>query len=286
MHSSQCRANHLGVWAVEPIWFRQAVASVQAGMWPANKQEQPSDKYSLIGNVAAILIQDFMMKGQSKYGGTSTVQTRLAIREANRDESVEAILLHIDSPGGHHFGTDELASEVRASRKPVVSYIEDTGASAAYWTAAAAGQGRVYANRTAEVGSIGTFAVLKDESRAVENEGVTVHVVSTGPLKGAGVPGTPITEGLLAEVREAVNRAFSFFADSVKSDRRMTDEQFAAVSDGRMFGASDAVTRGLIDGIATLDQVIQIAADAGRSMNAKGRASQLRRNMARVVLTK
>lgn len=323
MHNQTCRANHLGIWAAEPLWFRQAVAAVKEGTWKPKTNNLPFDVikvdhklsrsefdgiqrslsklygesgrkvvilengmsigntgespiYQTIDGVAVIPIVDFMMKGESKYGGTSTVKTRHAIRTANRDTSVSSILLHVDSPGGHHFGTDELSTEIRKSRKPVVSFIEDTGASAAYWAASSVKKGRVLANRTAEVGSIGTFAVLEDTSQMADNMGVKVHVVSTGPHKGAGVDGTPISDELLSEVQIAVNRAFGFFADSVKRGRDMGERAFAAVSDGRMFGAQEAVELGLIDAISTLEGAVDMARELGKAQNARSRVTGMR----------
>ena len=145
------------------------------------------------------------MKARSKYGGYSTVDARRQLRAMAADERVGAILLHIDSPGGHVAGTKELADDVAAvgQTKPVHAYIEDTGASAAYWVASQART--VAANAMAMVGSLGTFTVLYDLSRMAEMEGVQVHVVSTGERKGAAVPGTPVTDGDLAEAQRLVD---------------------------------------------------------------------------------
>ena len=253
-----CAAQHFGPWMVEPEWFTKALAAVKAGAYPVaaapRAEESPVPSYLLApGGVAVVGIAGPMMKGDSSFGGTSTVRTRQAIRKAVNDDSVSSILLHIDSPGGTVAGTADLAADVRAAdaRKPVYAHIDDLGASAAYWVASQAR--RVFANATAEIGSIGTYTVLEDTSGKYEKEGVKATLVSTGPFKGAGADGVPITDAQVAEIQTRVHDLNEHFIKGVAAGRSLSIDQVRVLADGRVHVAEKAKALNLIDGVQSLD---------------------------------
>jgi signal peptide peptidase SppA len=211
------------------------------------------------------------MKARSKYGGVSTVDARRQLRAMAADEKVGAILLHIDSPGGHVAGTKELADDVAAvdQSKPVHAYIEDTGASAAYWVASQART--VAANAMAMVGSLGTFTVLYDLSKAAEMEGVQVHVVSTGERKGAAAPGTPVTDGDLAEAQRLVDGFDAFFRAAVRDGRELGAREASAIWTGAVWLAGEAKGLELVDRVETFDAAVERLAAPLRARAAKAR---------------
>jgi signal peptide peptidase SppA len=233
------------------------VAAVQDGTFAPIQVPEPADAADdSSDDVAVISIIGQMTKGESSFGGTSSVQTREAIRKAVDNEAVRAILLHIDSPGGTVAGTADLAAEVRNANavKPVYAYIEDLGASAAYWVASQAR--RVYANATAEVGSIGTYAVIEDTSGVYDKAGAKVHVISTGEFKGAFADGAPVTDRQLASVQVEVDDLNEHFLNGVVEGRGITREAVNQLADGRVWIADKAQQNKLIDGIATLDDAV------------------------------
>jgi len=253
-----CWHSHLGFYAINPDWMREAVAMVKAGtiQETAPKAEIDADLQVIESGIAVINISGQMQKGESKFGGTSTVATRKELRAAARSEDVAEILLLIDSPGGTVAGTKELADDIAAANaiKPVVAQFIDMTASAALWVGVHAGE--VFANRMAQVGSIGVFAVVEDSSGKMEREGIKVHVVSTGPLKGAMVEGTEITKEHLAELQKSVDEFSEIFVESVANGRGIDVSDVAAVADGRMMPSVEAVKVGLVDAVQSLDQTI------------------------------
>lgn len=271
--TASCWAAHMGLLACEPRFARAAVAAVKSGL-PLTRATtaRPSAAAPTTGNVpgesgmaywtpvgegvAMIRIDGPTAKGFGKFGEMSTVFVRRAIRAASTNPDVASILLVIDSPGGYVAGTDDLARDVAAANevKPVVAFIEDLGASAAYWVASQARA--VYANPTAQVGSIGVFAVIEDASKAAEVAGVTVHVLSTGPLKGAGAEGAPVTPEQLAAWQTEIDDTMAHFAAAVRKGRNMTPKGFAEVATGGTWIASKAKDLGLIDGVRTLDATV------------------------------
>lgn len=275
--TASCWAAHMGLLACEPRFVHGMVRVIRAGvpMRPlvaalaagraAVEGGVPGEwfgegfrpYYAMVGDgVAQIRIDGPTAKSFGKFGEMSSVFVRKAIRAASVDQAVASILLVIDSPGGYVAGTDDLARDVAAANevKPVVAFIEDLGASAAYWVASQAG--KVYANPTAQVGSIGVFAVVEDFSKAAEVAGVTVHVLSTGPLKGAGAEGSPVTDEMLAAWQTEIDDTMAHFAAAVRKGRKMSPSAFAEVSTGGTWIASKAKDLGLIDGVRTLDAVV------------------------------
>ena len=180
---------------------------------------------------------------------------RRALSLANGDDSVHSILLVVESPGGTVAGTSELAKAVASSPKPVVAYIEDMGASAAYWVASAAT--KVYANDSAYVGSIGTYMVIRDTSQAADKAGIKVHVINAGEFKGAGSAGTEVTDSQLAEFQRVINDTNNLFVEAVASHRGLDLATAKSLADGRIHLAAEAVKLGLIDGVRGIDAVLE-----------------------------
>lgn len=261
--------DYLGLWLHEPGRFLAQWQLIQREDIRAHMAERRPEITSALTtvpgrggkNVGIIRMSGLLMKGQSSLGGTSTVQLRRDIRQAVSDPGISGILLSIDSPGGTAPGTADLAAEVRAAtrKKPVWAHIDDMGASAAYFVASQANV--IYANEpSALVGSIGTVQVVVDSSAKAEKEGVKVHVISTGPMKGAGMPGAPVTDEQLAHVQSLVDGMQTGFDEAVKSGRGITSAELANVRTGAVFLARDARGLKLIDGIKSLDQTLSALA--------------------------
>jgi signal peptide peptidase SppA len=260
---------YFGVWAIEERAFRAGcehvgkldlrthVAQQQAAGVIAPIGQAQSGYQILKGGVAVITLAGTLMKQASSFsGGTSTVAARRQLRAAAQDETVSSIVLHIDSPGGTVAGTKDLADDVRQAgqSKPVIAYIEDLGASAAYWIAAQAS--KIHANETGLVGSIGTFMVVEDQSGFAEQLGVKVHVIRAGDFKGSGVPGTEVTDAQLAEWQRLVNGLNAHFLQAVADGRRLELAQVRDLADGRVHVGADAKKLRLVDAVQSFDETV------------------------------
>ena len=262
-----CRPDALfGVWSIDPtvleglVRAAEGVDLVQARDLAAQTPE-PAPYRMLPGGVAAIDIRGAMSKYptsvQSILGGTSSLLTRDAVRQATRDKAVKAILLNVDSPGGTVAGTGDLAEAVAAAAKvkPVHARVEDLGASAALH--AISGATRISANASAWVGSIGSFAVLRDTSAQAAAQGVKYQVVSSGGVKGAAVEGLPISEEALAEKQRIVDTVTEQFVSAISRGRGIPITRARELADGRVHAAKDAKALGLIDAVETDDQALK-----------------------------
>jgi signal peptide peptidase SppA len=218
-------------------------------------EDKAAKPYTIDANgIATIALNGPLMKQASSFqAGTSTVLARRALRQAANDPEVEGIMLRLDSPGGTVAGTYDLADDVWAvgNKKPVHGYIEDLAASACY--AVGSQVARLTANRNALVGSIGTYAAVRDYSQMFAREGVKVHVVRAGAAKGAGVPGTEITADQLAEIQTEINALQEQFDATVARGRKMNLEQVKQLADGRVHVGVAAQQLGLLDGVESVD---------------------------------
>jgi len=193
-----------------------------------------------------------------------------AVHAAAEHKQVRALLLRIASPGGTVFGTAEVADAVwqARQRKPVVAYVQDLGASAAYWIASQAET--VVANRVAHVGSIGTFAVLVDQSRRAEVEGLRFHVIASAAHKGAGYPGSEVTEQQLEALREEIDHTARIFVDDVARGRGWSRKTAEGLHDGRSYVGERAVAVGLVDRVEPMAETL--AGLVGRFSEGEGRS--------------
>lgn len=260
-----------GAWFMDPDAYQALKATIMRANWQEHMAAGPRPSDSLTEmvpakggkNIAMIRLAGTLMKSESSFGGTSTVKARREINAAAGDPNVHGIMLAIDSPGGTVAGTAELGDAVKAAtkQKPVYSWVDGLAASAAYWPAA---QGdMIYAgNRMTRVGSIGTYFAAYDFSKEFEASGVQARLFTTGPLKGMGTPGMPITEEQAVHLQEQVNEMQTHFDAAVRSGRGMSAAQLTAVRSGAVFPAAEAIDKRLIDGVKTLEQTLAALAAA------------------------
>jgi signal peptide peptidase SppA len=260
---------YFGYWAIETdrlmaMWERARGLNLHLHMESGAPQAAAASgaaygqKLEMAGDgIAVVRLEGTLMKQEtSGEQSTSTVQARRQIRQAANDTNVKGILLHVDSPGGTVAGTQLLADDIKnaAAAKPLYAQVEDLCASAAYWLSSQAQ--RVFANATAQVGSIGTYGVVVDSSGQAAMDGVKVYVVKAGEFKGAGIDGVEVTPAQLAEYQNRISALNDHFVRGVAAGRGMTQEQVRNFADGRVFLAGPAMQMGLIDGVQSLDETI------------------------------
>lgn len=269
---SQARMHeYLDVWAMEPTRSLALAESLRRCDWPVhlaawrNKQTERADAggggrqpFTLTaGGIAVVGISGPMMKQVgSMEDGTSTILVRRQIRAAANSADVKGIMLLVDSPGGTIAGTADLADDIAAAtkRKPTATYYQDLGASAAVWV----GSQTEYqsANVTAAIGSIGVYTVAHDLSKMADAEGVGVYVIASGKFKGLGVPGTKVSEELLAELQKRVDGLAVHFIAAVARGRNLSTQAVTEIADGRTHAAADAVSLKLIDRVESFDEAM------------------------------
>lgn len=208
------------------------------------------------GGIAVIPIHGALMP-RASWMGTGMDNLRQQLRTHAADSQVAAIVLDIDSPGGTVAGTPETVAEVAAAAKskPVVAVANTLSASAAYWIGSQASQ--FVAAPSADVGSIGAMAMHVDISKMLSDLGVAVTMIRSAPNKNEATLFSPLSEEAKTHIQSRVNDAGAEFIRAVAEGRRVSQAKVReSFGQGRVYGANEALARGMIDRIATLDQVI------------------------------
>ena len=221
------------------------------------------DALTIVNGIAIIAIQGVMMKGAPSYYvrlgyATDTDNVREQVISASADNAVRAILLVIHSPGGEVYGLDQLSDAVFNARgkKPVHAYIEDLGASAAYMVASQATT--ISANRTAMVGSIGTYMMIEDMYRCLTDMGIDTRIVSSALLKGGdSSTGQVITEAELRDAQRIVDAFNTDFTSVAARGRGIGEDVVNAWATGQVWLSPEAQTMGLIDAIGNADDAVR-----------------------------
>ena len=115
------------------------------------------------------------------YDHVTSEEVVWSIKSANNDPELKAILLEVDSGGGSPVAGEEIANAIKASKKPVVAFIRDVGASSAYWAISSAD--RIFASANSDVGSIGVTMSYLSKVEKNKKEGLSYIEINSGKFK-------------------------------------------------------------------------------------------------------
>ena len=256
------------VWAVMPDhmemimrWLGPRLAGgpipeIEAAV-PRPQRRTEGDKVVVLPMVGTMMQRANMMTEHS--GMMSTDSVGKMIDQLANDPSVKSIVLDIDSPGGSMFGIEELTQKIRAAagKKRVVAVANSLMASAAYYTGSAAT--KVYAAPGSLVGSIGVIMTHIDHSEALAAEGVKYTFVTAGKYKALGNATEPMGEDAMAYMQGLVDDGYNEFLGAVAKNRNVSKANVKAeYGQGKVLTPKDALSAGMIDGIRTLDAVVDM----------------------------
>ena len=167
------------------------------------------------------------------------------IDDYSTNPQVTRIAFQVSSPGGTVTGVEELPNKVRNIAKPTMSYTDSERASAAYWVASAAD--KVVASPSSTVGSIGVYMTVADMTEMAKAQGIKMVVIKSGKFKGAGIPGTSLSDEQIANLQDSVDAIHADFKASVLQTRKLVK---AEDMEGQVFSGKQAAQRGLVTGLA------------------------------------
>ena len=212
-------------------------------------------------NVGLIVLRGIIQMGDDKNAAASDNLVEL-IREAREDETVEALVLRIDSPGGSAFASELIRQEMELTQqagKPVVASMAGLAASGGYWVAATAD--RIYAHPTSITGSIGVFALLPSFEESLSDIGVTSDGVGSSPLSDGFNPMRGISEPMQRVLQASIAHTYQRFIHLVAQGRGMTPAAADEVGQGRVWLGAQAQELGLVNELGGLEEAIAAAAE-------------------------
>lgn len=258
-------------WALMPEKFGEIAeilaAKAESGQIPNQSEIDAADARARgesrnIGGTVAVLPMFGTMSRRmgmlgAMSGGLSVESFSKAFQELVDDESVSAIVLDVDSPGGSVYGIEELSQQIfdARSKKRILAVADQLMASAAYYVASSADE--LIVSPSGEVGSIGVYAMHFDYSAALEEEGIVVTIIKAGERKAEGNPFESLSEEAVEHMQSMVDAYYAQFRAAVARNRGVSEADVDAnYGQGLTFDAKRAVERGMVDRIATLDQVL------------------------------
>jgi protease-4 len=195
--------------------------------------------FTTTGSIARVTIEGLIRSDQD----------RVEALERLEKSRADAVIVHINSPGGTTAGSEQLYDSLMRlkAKKPLVVVVEGLAASGGYITAIAADH--IIAQQTSLVGSIGVLFQFPNFSEVLKTIGVKVEEVKSSPLKAAPNGFEPTSPEARDALDALVKDSYAWFKGIVKDRRGMDDAQLEKVADGRVFTGRQAVDLKLVDQI-------------------------------------
>ena len=184
------------------------------------------------------------------------------VRRLRQDESIKAIVLRIDSPGGSSVASDVMWRELMITRdqkpsRPLITSMSDLAASGGYYISVP-GQA-IVAQPGTLTGSIGIFAGKMVLNGTLDKVGVTTETVKSGKNSDIYSPFARFSPDQRTKVGQYMDGFYKNFVAKVAEGRHLTPERVDAVAQGRVWTGAQAKERGLVDALGGLDTAIAIA---------------------------
>jgi protease-4 len=208
--------------------------------------------------------------GPLQRGGITARALGKTLRRMQNDESVKAVVLRIDSPGGSPLASDLIWHEMMELRKkkPIIVSVGSMAASGGYYIAC--GGQRIFAERTSIVGSIGVFGGKINVAPALDQFGVHAETFAASPESGAGEragynsPLISWDDATRERVRAHMQSIYDLFIARVAHGRKLAVDKVREVAEGHIWSGDQGRERGLVDEIGGLSEALTAARKAAR----------------------
>lgn len=180
-----------------------------------------------------------------------------------KDDSVKALVVRINSPGGAVGPSQEIFSELKKLGKelPIVASIGGVGASGGYYIACAAQ--KIYANPGAITGSIGVIAQFASYEKLLDWAMIDVEIIKSGKYKDVGSSFRKMNEADKQYIQQLIDNVYEQFKSVVADARDLDTKQIDKVADGKIYTGEQALKLKLIDELGTINDAIRMAGDLG-----------------------
>ena len=213
-------------------------------------------------NVAVIVAAGDILFGTQPPGTIGGDSTSDLLRRARNDDSVEAVVLRVDSPGGSAFASEIIVDEILALQeegKPVVASMGSVAASGGYQISMYAD--RIFASPSTITGSIGIFGMFPTYQRTLDAIGIATDGIGSTPWSGELRPDRAMSEHAKQLFQLVIDDGYQDFIGSVADSREMEIDAVDAIGQGQVWTGMDALNNGLVDELGGLDDAIAAAAE-------------------------
>ncbi len=228
--------------------------------------------------IAVIPVEGVISPADSGVAGTvaSTTPEGMgdALRQAEEDESVKAVILEINSPGGGVTASERMYQDIldfkESSGKPVLASMGATAASGGYYIATAADE--ILAGETTLTGSLGVILQIPNLTGVADKVGFKQNIIKSGEFKDMGSSFRDITPQEREIFQSIVDENYNEFVQVIVEGRGIPEQRVRELADGRIYSGKQARDLNLVDGLGDLEK----AARNAREMSDTGQATVVR----------
>jgi len=178
------------------------------------------------------------------------------------DSRAEALIVHVNSPGGTVVGGEDLYRQIETIREtmPVVTVLGTVAASAGYMVAISGD--RIFTREGTITGSIGVLIQTTDLTELMSRVGISAEAIKSSPLKAQPSPLEPLSDDGRAALRNLIDDMYQFFVSLVADRRELDLDEVLQLADGRVYTGRQALELGLVDAIGSESDAIAWLANA------------------------
>lgn len=214
------------------------------------------------GKIALVIAKGTILEGKQPEGTIGSDSLATVFSKIKEDQTINAVVLRLDTPGGSAFASDvirDAISAVRAKGIPVVISMGSVAASGGYWIAAESDH--IVAMPTTLTGSIGVFGLIPTFEDSLRSLGIHTDGVSTTNLSGIFRLDRPMSPQAKMIFQSGVDNTYDRFLSLVAKARNSSPDAIHEVAQGRVWTGEKALELGLVDQLGDLNDALAAAAE-------------------------
>ena len=226
-----------------------------------SKIKENEEENTSKNKIAVINVEGAIMEGEAAFGvaGSDTIVDN--IQSATQDESIKALVLRVNSPGGSVWASELITNalnEFKETGRPIVASMGDIAASGGVWVTTLSDE--IFAEEDTLTGSIGVYGIVPTLDGIYDWAGIKVDGTSSTKA-GEWDERYAMPEYVKNGIQASIDHTYNKFVSKVAENRNMTYEDVLPIAGGRIWAGYKALELGLVDKIGGLDQALKSAAE-------------------------
>ena len=217
------------------------------------------EHYNVPNKIAVVNVEGTIIDGESDEENAGGDTIARILRKAHDDNSVKAVVLRVNSPGGSAFASEIIRQETENLQKigkPVIVSMGAMAASGGYWISSTADY--IIADANTITGSIGIFAMFPTFENSIKKIGVNADGVSTTELANTSAF-SPLVKPVQDIYQTEIEHGYDRFLEIVSKGRQISKTQVDKLAQGQVWLGSDAFQNGLVDEIGSFNEAVNKA---------------------------